>query len=162
MLPPVGPSQSIEGILEEFRARRENAVDLLVTEEFWNACNDDEGDLLCVWPFVDEAVTVDFNDLWAQEDNHYTQPSRVIYPPLIRANNGAAAPNRSYEASWAERLEWTLEVARQVDSFLMAIVGSHVAALDEECRHQVLSRIARESSVERILRENPERLARGV
>lgn len=162
MLPSVGPSQSPEGILEEFRARRENAIDLLVTEEFWNVCNDDDGDLLCVWPYVDDAVMVEFDMLWAQNDNHDTQPSRVIMPPLIRANDsGIVAPNREYEASWTERLDWTLQVARQVDSFLMAIVCSHIAALDEEARRQVLSLIAREPGVERSIRENPERLARG-
>lgn len=148
-----------EDIVEEFRARRDGAIELLTSEDFWNTCNDRDGDLLTVWPFANGAKLIELDMHWTCHDNHGLNPPRIVEPPSFSANeSGVAEPKEDYEASWTERFAWTLDVARQVDSFLIGIVAYHSAGLKEEIRQLTFALILDEPGVEGTLRSNPELL----
>ncbi len=141
-------------ILSDFDARKEHAFELLQSEELWDQCNDEDGDLLCVWPFPNGIVLCDVNYLFMYEDSHDLYPSRVPYPPKFRANHsGIVQPKVHYAATTSERQEWTRAVARQVDSFLLAIASTHGASVNVAVRREVLGKLATTSTLEEIIRE---------
>lgn len=136
-------------IVSDYRARKEHAFELLASDDFWNACNSDDGDLLCVWAYPDGSALCDFNELWSQSDAHKLAPSRVPCPPSFAANtSGAAVPAPDYSATAAERRSWLCSVARQVDSWLVGVAAHQAAAVSSSVRREVLAALAQESSIE--------------
>jgi hypothetical protein len=160
-IPALRQTHTADDILAEHRARQQGAKEFLASETFWNACNDEDGDLLCVWPFVDGTQLVELDMLWACRDSHDLEPFRVVTPPLFAANkSGVVEPDNDYEVSWVERRDWILRVARQVDSFIFAVAMFHTAALNDEDRRKIFGLLASEPTLESSFRCNPEVLAK--
>lgn len=157
---PPPTSHTVESILEEVAKRQSFALGALTSEEFWNQCNGDDGDLLTLWPFADGVDIVDVNMLWAERDNHCLSAFRVVTPPLFDANDsGTAEPNKDYEVSWLERRDWTLQVARQVDSFIFAVATFHASGLAAAERRRVFELLAKEPTLEQTIRDKPQLLS---
>jgi len=145
-------------IVQDFRDRRGQALDALNSDEFWDACNNDDGDLLCLWPFPDEVVLPALDDVWSYRDSHPIRAFRVPNPPSFEANTGGwVSPEEGFRATSAERRQWIHLVALQVDAWLSAVATYQATAVSPELRREVLSALAREQGVVSMLAESDQR-----
>jgi alfin len=149
--PPSGLSTPSE-IVQDYRDRRATAVDALRGDEFWNDCNDHDGDLLCLWPYPSAAEWFDVNNIWMCEDSHPIAPSRVPMPPAFGANHsGFVEPDANFMATSDERRRWTTAVAHQVDAWLVAVAEYHASVVSTDVRRTVLVALSKEETVSTIL-----------
>jgi hypothetical protein len=143
-------------IIQDFRARRDNAVIALQADDLWAACNEEDGDLLTVWAYPDETVLVSLHDTWGYRDTHPLAPTRVPTPPAFRANDtGVVVPKAGFQATAAERRQWTMEVAFQLDAWLAGVVEYHGAIVSSDVRRDVLVALSREKTASMLYAENP-------
>lgn len=127
-IPKAAVAPTVTGIIQEYRLRRDNAIELLASDEFWDICNGDDGDLFAVWSFESGAELVNVNDFWMYNDNHRVHPSRIPTPPAIAADNsGHVQPAPNYVATSEERTAWIFQVADQVDAWLVAVANWHAS-----------------------------------
>lgn len=133
-------------ILQDFRQRRDMAVQVLRSDAFWRQCNEEEdGDLTCLWPFPEEYAAPSINDVCFYSDTHPLAPFRVPYPPGFE--DSAATPKDGFSATAAERRAWTMEVAKRVDAWLVAVAGYLGAINGASRRADVLTALAKEESL---------------
>lgn len=141
-------------ILQDYRSRRDAALSELLEDDFWSACNSEDGDLLCLWPYPDEVVWVNVNELWMYSDTHPLTAFRVPCPPAIAANDGGfVAPKVGFEATSVERRRWTIDVAMKVDAWLAGVAHYLAAQVGPQVLRDVLQSLAQESTLVQLLEE---------
>lgn len=143
-------------ILQDYRDRKHQAVQLLQSDSFWEACNGSDsdnqlgydGDLICPWIYPDEVALCNVNDLWIYSDTHSIPPARVPCPPAFAANDsGIVAPKEGYVATNAEKRRWLSQVAQQIDAWLVAVAHYHAAQISPSAIHQTLQALSSEETV---------------
>lgn len=143
---------TLDDILRDFRSRRDKAVEALRGDELWDACNDDDGDLLTAWAYPHETELIRFDEIWMCSDSHSLAPCRVPLPPGFGANDtGVIVPNPNYRATSAERRQWLMEV----DVWLTGVVEYHAAIVSAEMRRDVLVAMSREKTVSALYDQTP-------
>jgi hypothetical protein len=149
--------KTVAEILQDYRDRRHQAVLLLTSDRLWEACNaccdtnglHFDGDLICPWIFSDCVELCDFNELWMYSDTHTINPTRVPYPPTFAANVGwGVAPAEGYVVTNAEKRRWLIQVARQIDSWLVSVAYYHATQISPSAIRQTLQAISSEENVE--------------
>jgi hypothetical protein len=145
---PVG-AEGCARILAEFCSRRDGAYSLLCSDELWDSCNDHEdGDLICFWPFPGGAELVNFHDLWCVNDGHPFYGFRVPTPPAFAANrSGVVEPVPDYKEKFEERREWLRDIARQTDSWILAVVTYHGSFLPRRERKRLFAMLEKEKTL---------------
>jgi hypothetical protein len=140
-------------ILQDFRERRASALEAISSDAFWEECNGNDGDLLCLWPYPDQAVSLSVHDVWDYRDNHPITPFRVPCPPAIRANlsSGWVGPKEGFVANSAERRAWCVDVALRVDAWLVAVAQHHAASVSGSVLSEVLAALAKEETLAKML-----------
>lgn len=151
--------KEISEVLQDYRDRKQKAVQLLQSDAFWEACNSSEsdnqfgydGDLICPWIYSDGVALCNVRDIWMYSDTHPIEPTRVPYPPAFVANNsGFVAPKEGYVATNVEKRRWLNQVAQQIDAWLVAVAHYHAAQISPSAVRQTLQALSNEETVEQI------------
>ncbi|MBE9217908.1 alfin [Dolichospermum flos-aquae] len=144
--------KTVPEVLQDYRDRKYQAVNLLQSDEFWEICNSDDGDLICPWIYPDGFILFSINDLCDYRDTHNIMPSRVPYPPSFSANSGSGtiAPKEGYIATNTEKRYWLGEVAQQIDAWLVAVAYYYAAQISVSAVHQMLQALSSEETVEQL------------
>lgn len=144
--------QTAAEVLQDYRLRRDGAVADLEDDELWELCNGEDGDLFCAWAYPTGIALTNFNELWMHSDTHPLKPNRVPFPPAFRANNsGYVAPKKGFVATSAERHAWLLEVAAQIDPWLVAVADYHAFQLGRKAAGEVRKGLMKERRVADLL-----------
>lgn len=150
--------KTVPEVLQDYRDRKHQAVQLLKSDAFWEACNSSEldnqlgfdGDLICPWIYPDGVVLCNFNDFW-MSDTHMIPAPRVTFPPAFAANDsGSIEPKKGYIATNAEKRRWLNQVAQQIDAWLVSVAYYHAAQISLSAVRQTLQTLATEETVEQI------------
>jgi hypothetical protein len=138
-------------VLQDFRDRRLNAVELLRSDAFWEACNSEDGDLICPWVYPDGTELYSINNIEINYDNHDILPSRVPCPPAFAADDSSSIqPKDGYVATTTEKRYWLNEVAQQIDAWLVAVARYKSAQISLSAVRQTLQALSKEETIEEI------------
>ena len=142
--------KTVPEVLQDYRDRKYQAVTLLQSDEFWEACNSEDGDLICPWIYPDESELCNINEPF-NSDTHNIIPSRVPYPPSFAANRGSGiATKEGYIATNTEKRHWLSEVAQQIDTWLVAVAHYHATQISVSAVRQMLQALSSEETVEEL------------
>ncbi len=153
--------KTLPDVLQDYRDRKHMAVQLLKSDAFWEVCNSSEsnnqlgydGDLICPWIYPHTVKLCNVNDLCYYSDTHGIEPPRIPYPPAFTANNsGTVEPKKGYVATNTEKMSWLIQVARQIDAWLVAVAYYHAADISPSAVRQTLQLLASEKTVEQTFR----------
>lgn len=143
--------KTVPEVLQDYRDRKYQAVNLLQSDEFWEVCNSDDGDLICPWIYSDGFILFSINDLCDYRDTHNIMPSRVPYPPSFAADDSSSiVPKEGYVATNAEKRHWLNEVAQQIDAWLVAVAHYHATQISPSAVRQMLQALSSEETVEQL------------
>lgn len=142
--------KTVSEVLQDYRDRKFQAIKLLQSDDFWEACNEEEdGDLICPWIYPNEALLANVNELWMYSDTHTIDAIRVPFPPTFLANNsGTIQPKEGYIATSTEKRLWLIKVAQQIDAWLVAVAHYHAAQISQSAVRQTLQALASEKNIE--------------
>ena len=138
-------------VLQDYRDRRFNAVELLRSNAFWEACNSEDGDLICPWVYPDGSRLYSINNMEIIYDIHNILPSKVPFPPAFVADDSSTIqPKEGYVATSAEKRRWLNEVAQQIDAWLIAVAYYNAVQISPSVVRQTLQSLSKEETVEEI------------
>ena len=60
--------KTVPEVLQDYRDRKHQAVQLLKSDTFWESCNSDDGDLICPWIYPHKVELCDVGDLCYYSD----------------------------------------------------------------------------------------------
>ena len=153
--------KTVPEVLQDYRDRKHQAVQLLKSDTFWEVCNSSEddndlgydGDLTCPWIYPNSVELCSVRDLCYYFDTHSIRPTVVPYPPAFAANNsGKVEPKEGYVATNTEKTSWLIQVALQIDAWLVAVAYYHAAEISPSVVRQTLQSLASEKTVEQTFR----------
>ena len=143
--------KTVAEVLQDYRDRKYQAVTLLQSDEFWEVCNSDDGDLICPWIYPDGFILFSINDLCDYRDTHNIMPSRVPCPPSFAADDSSSiVPKEGYVATNAEKRHWLNEVAQQIDAWLVAVAYYRATQISPSAVRQMLQALSSEETVEEL------------
>lgn len=143
--------KTVSEVLQDYRDRKFQAIKLLQSDNFWEMCNGDDGDLLCPWIYPSKVLIGSVNELWMCSDTHTIEAVRVPSPPAFIANDsGLIEPKKEYVATSTERRHWLIKVAQQIDAWLVAVAHYHAAQISPSAVRQTLQALSSEENVEQI------------
>lgn len=144
--------QTVSEVLQDYRDRKRQAIKLLESDEFWEVCNSEDGDRTYPWIYPDGIVLCEYNNVNHYYDTHPIEPFIVPYPPSFVANNsGAVKPKSGYIATSIERRNWLIDVAQQIDCWLVAVAHYHAAQISSSAVRQTLQVLSGEETLEQAI-----------
>lgn len=152
-------ANSENAIIEDYLNCRQQVLSELSSQELWNACNTDSEDNPLFFVAPTRSSYFAWGDISLKQFNKTTNSftllkTEILYliplPPAFCVNSyeaGYPEPLTGYQPTHLERYEWTLELAKVIDSWLMAAVVYESNLLAREARLDILHKIFEESSL---------------
>lgn len=146
-------ANSENAIIENYLNCRQQVLSELSSQELWNACNTDSEDNPLFFVAPTRSSYFAWGDISLKQFNKTTNSftllkTEILYliplPPAFRVNSyevGYPEPITGYQPTKLERYEWTLELAKIIDSWLMAAVVYESNLLATEARLDVMHKI---------------------
>jgi hypothetical protein len=151
-------ANSENAIVEDYLNCRQQVLSELSSQKLWNACNTDSEDNPLFFVAPTRSSHFAWGDISLKQFNKTTNSftlltTEILYliplPPAFRVNSyeaGYPEPLTGYQPTRLERYEWTLELAKVIDSWLMAAVVYESNLLATEARLDVMHNILEKSA----------------
>jgi hypothetical protein len=152
-------ANSENAIIEDYLNCRNQLLSELSSQELWNACNTDSEDNPLFFVAPTRSSYFAWGDISLKQFNKTTNSFTLLkteilylipFPPAFRVNSyesGYPDPLTGYQPTKLERYEWTLELAKVIDSLLIAAVVYESNLLATEDRLDVMHKILEKSSL---------------